>query len=118
MSTMLENFIFSYPDVTLAHAGYGRHFHLGHANLIFSTPRQRFQTFIDIEGIPYRFIVVGQLTSFRVIEDSFGHYLSVNLRQTDYHGHFSFGDTFRKQMDTLRKIEDEDKKGGGMTTQV
>ncbi|KAF8814987.1 hypothetical protein BYT27DRAFT_7249570 [Phlegmacium glaucopus] len=117
MTTRLETFIFSYPDVTLAHAGYGRHFHLGHANSIFSTPRQQFQSFIDIEGTPYRFIVVGQLSSFKVIEDLFGHYLLVNLRESDYHGHFSFGDTFCKQMDTLQKIEDKDKKMGGMSTQ-
>ncbi|KAF8803390.1 hypothetical protein BYT27DRAFT_7340883 [Phlegmacium glaucopus] len=99
--------IHSYPSVALSCTDYGHHFHLGHGAHIPSTPTQRLQSFVEIEGSPYRFVVIGQLSSFEVAEDSFGHYLSVNL------GHFeassTFADTFSGQLDTLQKIEEEDR---------
>ena len=60
-----------YPTfITLSDMEYGRHFHLGHGVKIPSSPSQRLQSFVDSEGTPYRFIVVGQLKSFKVVEDA------------------------------------------------
>lgn len=70
MSTSLKNFVNSHPTVTLSHTDYGRHFHLGKGVNIPSFPTQRLQTFVETEGLPYRFVVVGQLMSFKVVEDS------------------------------------------------
>jgi hypothetical protein len=70
MTTTLENFVIAHPQVTLSHTDYGQHFYLGCSINILSSPAQRIQAFVEDEGSPYRFIVVGQLTSFRVVEDS------------------------------------------------
>ncbi|KAF8804158.1 hypothetical protein BYT27DRAFT_7302164 [Phlegmacium glaucopus] len=55
--------------------------------------------------------------SFKVIEHAFGRYLTVNVRQCDHNDHSTFGDVFRNQMDTLRGIEDDDKRMGSVKTQ-
>ena len=70
MATLLENFVITHPEVTLSHTDYGRHFNLGNGINILSAPTQRLQSFVEEGGTPYRFIVVGQLASFKVIEDS------------------------------------------------
>jgi hypothetical protein len=56
--------------ITLSHSVYGRHFHLGDGINIPSSPVQRLHSFVELEGPAYRFIVVGQLMSFKVAEDS------------------------------------------------
>jgi hypothetical protein len=71
MTTLLNKFVLSHPSVTLSYTDYGRHFHLGYYGVnIPSSPTQRLQSFVELEGSPYRFIVVGQLMSFKVVEDS------------------------------------------------
>ena len=73
MTTTLENFVIAHPQVALSHTDYGQHFYLGCGINILSSPAQRIQAFVEDEGSPYRFIIVGQLTSFRVVEDSVRH---------------------------------------------
>ncbi|KAF8817654.1 hypothetical protein BYT27DRAFT_7247198 [Phlegmacium glaucopus] len=68
---------------------------------------RRFQSFVEIEGCPYRFVVVGRLSSFQVVEDSFGHFLSVNIGGFQTVGRF--GDMFIGQLRTLQKIEEDDR---------
>ena len=70
MATLLGNFVITHPEVTLSHTDYGHQFSLGPGTNILSTPTQRLQSFVEEGGSPYRFIVVGQLASFRVVEDS------------------------------------------------
>jgi hypothetical protein len=70
MTTLLKDFVNSHPTVALSNANYGRHFHLGHGVNIPSSPTQRLHMFVETEGTPYRFIVVGCLMSFKVVEDS------------------------------------------------
>jgi hypothetical protein len=64
----------SHPAVTLSHTDYGMHFHIGHGVNILTVPSQRLRTFVEndgsSEGSPYRFVVVGQLASFKIVEDS------------------------------------------------
>jgi hypothetical protein len=72
MTTMLEDFLFSHPDVTLSNTRYGENFHLGSGASVMSSPVQRLRSFVENEGSPYRFFVVGRLTSFKVIEDVVG----------------------------------------------
>ena len=70
MASTLENFLVSHPAVTLSHTEYGFHFHLGGGVNILSSPTQRLQCFVENEGVPYRFIVVGRLASFKIVEDA------------------------------------------------
>ena len=70
MTALLENFVVSHPDVTLSHTFYGQHFYLGSSVNISSTPIQRVQSFVENEGSPYRFLIFGQLSSFKVVEDA------------------------------------------------
>ena len=74
MTSTLENFMISHPAVTLSHTDYGLHFHLGNGVNILTTPSQRLQTFVEDDGTsggsPYRFLVVGRLASFKIVEDS------------------------------------------------
>lgn len=70
MTTLLENFVITHPDVTLSHTNYGQHFHLGNSVNILSSPGQRVHSFVESEGAPYRFMIVGQLSSFKVVEDA------------------------------------------------
>ena len=70
MSLMLEKFLRENPNMTLSDTCYGQHFHLGCAVNILSVPTQRLQSFIEKHGDPYKFIVVGQLASFKVVEDA------------------------------------------------
>ena len=70
MATLLENFMITHPDVTLSHTNYGRNFYLGSGVNILSSPAQRLQSFVENEGNPYRFMIVGQLASFKVVEGS------------------------------------------------
>ena len=70
MATLLENYVVTHPAVTLSHTDYGQHFYLGKGVNILSTPTQRLQSFVENEGSPYRFIVIGHLASFKVVEDS------------------------------------------------
>jgi hypothetical protein len=127
MTTSLENFVITHPDVTLSHTEYGQHFYLGSKVNILSSPSQRLQSFVENEGSPYRFIIVGRLTSFKVVEDSvcgllflqlklcsvlinleyeFGLFLSVNLGQLQNPS--IFAEIFEGQLSTLQKIEEED----------
>ena len=70
MTTLLENYVVSHPYVTLSHTEYGHHFYLGCGVNILSSPCQRVQTFVENEGSLYRFIIVRQLMSFKVVEDA------------------------------------------------
>ena len=74
MTLTLEKFLVSHPAVTLSHAEYGLHFYLGKGVSIPASPPQRLQTFVENDGTPggtpYRFVVVGQLASFKIVEDS------------------------------------------------
>lgn len=74
MTSTLENFVISHPAVTLSHADYGLHFHIGHDVNIQTSPPQRFHYFVENdgspEGSPYRFIIVGRLASFKIVEDT------------------------------------------------
>jgi hypothetical protein len=70
MTTSLIKFVHSHPSVTLSFTEYERHFHLGYGVNIPSTPTQRLHSFVELEGSPYRFIVVGNLKSFKVVEDA------------------------------------------------
>ena len=70
MTTFLENFLANHPGVTLSHTEYGKQFCLGNGINILSLPSQRVQTFVENEGAPYRFMIVGQLMSFKVVEDA------------------------------------------------
>jgi hypothetical protein len=70
MFSLLENFVTTRPDVTLSHAQYGNDFYLGCSVNILSSPTQRLRSFVENEGAPYRFVVVGQLSSFKVVEDA------------------------------------------------
>ena len=70
MTTYLENFLVNHPGVTLSHTEYGKQFCLGNGVNILSSPSQRVQTFIENEGAPYQFMIVGQLMSFKVVEDA------------------------------------------------
>jgi hypothetical protein len=72
MSNPLENFVINHPDVTLSHTDYGQHFHLGCGVNILTSPAQRVHSFVEIEGSSYRFLIVGQVASFRVAEDAVG----------------------------------------------
>lgn len=71
MTTLLKNFVNSHPTFTLSKAEYGRHFHLGDGVNIPSSPTQRLHNFVETERTPrpYRFIVVGRLMSFKVVDD-------------------------------------------------
>ena len=74
MTSTLENFIISHPAMTLSHADYGLHFHVGRGVNIQMSPPQHFHYFVkndgSPEGSPYRFIIVGHLTSFKIVEDT------------------------------------------------
>ncbi|KAF8798656.1 hypothetical protein BYT27DRAFT_7264773 [Phlegmacium glaucopus] len=107
MTTLLHKFVLSYPDVTLSHTEYGRHFHLGHGARLFSSPTQHIQSFVEIEGLPYRFIVVGRLMSFKVVDDPFGHHLCINIGQIESPS--AFADMFRRQLVTLQRVEESDR---------
>lgn len=71
MTTLLENFLCRHQTITLSGTVYGRDFQLGDGVKICTTPSQRLQSFIDLEGdgSSYRFIAVGKLMSFKVVED-------------------------------------------------
>ena len=70
MSMILKKFLRDNPAMTLSDTRYGKHFHLGHAVNILSVLTQRLQSFIESHGEPYKFLVVGQLASFEVVEDA------------------------------------------------
>ena len=70
MATLLENFVSTHPDFALSHTTYGQYFHLGNSVNILSSPGQQVHSFIESEGAPYRFMIVGQLLSFKVVEDA------------------------------------------------
>jgi hypothetical protein len=74
MSTFLEDFVVAHPAATLSHTKYGQHFYLGYGVNIVSSPAQRLQFFVEngSEGTPYRFLIVGRLSSFKVVEDAVG----------------------------------------------
>ena len=138
MSRSLNESVIGFPSIrviTLSHTIYGRHFHLGDSVNIPSSPMQRLQSFVELEGTPYRFILVGQLMSFKVVEDSvraflfiktvsssellgfeFGHYLSVNVGQP--RSPSTFINMFTGQMVTLRNIEEVDRTDEAVQAQV
>jgi hypothetical protein len=68
--TLLENLVQSNPTSSLAHSEYGRHYVLENGFYIYTSPSQRLRSFVDAEGSPCRFIVVGQLASFKIVEHS------------------------------------------------
>ena len=70
MATLLENFVSTHPDFALSHTTYGQYFHLGNSVNILSSPGQQVHSFIESEGAPYQFMIVGQLLSFKVVEDA------------------------------------------------
>lgn len=70
MATFLKIFVINHPDVTLSHTEYRQQFYLGCGVNISSTPSQCVLSFVENEGSPYRFMIVGQLMSFKVIEDA------------------------------------------------
>jgi hypothetical protein len=127
MTTLLETFVINHPDVTLSDTDYRHHFHLGGGVNIVSSPAQRVHSFVENEGSSYRFLIVGQVASFRVVEDAvrlfiffpqrthdsltqaglqFGFYLSVNLGEPQSQSVFS--EMFQRQQATLEKIEEEE----------
>lgn len=139
MSIVLEDFVTAHPSATLSHTTYGQHFHLGYGVNILSSPTQRLQFFVEngTEGTPYRFLIVGRLTSFKVVQDAvghlfffyplkkgaiftrcpkFGHYLSVCLGDLQTSSFFT--DLYWGQMGTLKKIEEEDGKDPNVHAQV
>ncbi|KAF8798367.1 hypothetical protein BYT27DRAFT_7264937 [Phlegmacium glaucopus] len=79
MVSMLHDFVLCYPAVTLAYAQYGQDFHFGNASQLLSSPMQHFQSSVESDGSAYHFIVIGQLTGFKVMDDSFGRCLSLNI---------------------------------------
>jgi hypothetical protein len=139
MALSLENFITSHSAVTLSYSDYGLHFHLGQGVNILTTPSQCLRSFVENdgtpEGSPYRFIVIGRLASFKIVEDSvslfclrvlnkrlthrrieFGHFLSVHLGQLQPSS--AFTEVFRRQIVSLQKIEEEDGTNVRLHTQV
>ena len=68
MSTLLLHLFTHFPAITLAHSIYRRHFHRGIPTHVFLSTDDllQVQTFVELEGPVYRFIVVGQLNSFDV----------------------------------------------------
>ena len=70
MTTLLETFVINHPDVTLSHTDYKEHFHLGCGVNIVTAPTQRVHSFVETDGSPYRFLIVGQVASFKVVEDA------------------------------------------------
>lgn len=140
MSTTLENFVIAHPAVTLSHTDYGQQFHLGTGVHIVSSPTQRLQSFVENgTGSPHRFLIIGQLSSFRIVEDpvcaqqafdalmtftrrdiQFGHFLSVNLGQFTSQTSTAtvFSDIFLRQVETLRRIELDDGMDSDLLSQV
>lgn len=74
MASFLENFVVNHPDVTLSNTTYRQHFYLGRGVNIASSPAQCIHSFVEIEGSSYRFLVVGQVASFKVLEDAVGFF--------------------------------------------
>jgi hypothetical protein len=72
MPMSLEDFVGLHLTITLSQLQYGQHFGLGRPTHIGTSPTQHVQSFVDDEGVPYRFMVVGRLMSFKVVEDSVG----------------------------------------------
>jgi hypothetical protein len=86
MTSLLETFVSNHPDVTLSHTCYRQHFYLGRGINIVSSPPQCVRNFVEIEGSPYRFLIVGQVASFKVVEDAVcSHYLT-NSQCSDANG--------------------------------
>jgi hypothetical protein len=59
MPMSLEDFVEQHPMVTLSQVEYGHDFGLGRGIHVGTTPTQRVQSFVNAEGVPYRFMVVG-----------------------------------------------------------
>ena len=135
MSRLLKDFVLGHPAVTLSHTKYRHHFRLGNGINIILRPTQCLRSFVEAwsEGSPYHFLVVGQLMSFKVVEDAiglfflwgfspmeyltqsggfffvcfkFGHFLSVNLGKLQ--PSLVFTTVFWGQLATLQKIEEEE----------
>ena len=126
MTTLLETFVTNHPNITLSHTDYREHFHLGCGVNIVSSPSQRVHSYVENDGTPYRFLIVGQVASFKVIEDAvrflffkiikinilyrhrpqFGIYLTVSLGEPRPPSIFS--EMFQRQRANLVKIEEDD----------
>ena len=125
----------------LSHTDYGCDFHLGGTSSvnILTSLTQCLQSFVENKGSPYHFIVVGQLASFKIVEDAvscilffcfFFCNLPYKLTQWTISLDISFQSTlasfnacqfsevFWWQMDTLQKIEEEDGLDSNMHSQV
>jgi hypothetical protein len=127
MTTSLANFLFHHPTLTLSYTDYGRDFLLGPGVNISSSPTQRLQSFVARGGTTFRVVVVGQLTSFKVVEDpvrpenvdgylyltlsnmEFGHYVSVSIGQPSLPPPSRLVDVYQGQLTTLENIEEEDR---------
>ena len=70
MPMSLDDFIDLHPMVTLTQPEYGQDFGLGRRIHIGTSPTQCVQSFVNADGLPYRFLLVGRLMSFKVVEDS------------------------------------------------
>ena len=140
-TAFVENFIVAHPDVSLAHTEYCLHFFLSGGANILASPSQRVRTFVEYDESPYRFIIVGELASFKVVDCSvspfffyffyfslvyrficssignkFGHFLSVNLGELRYPS--ILAEIFKGQMATLRRIETRDNSNEHVHVQV
>ena len=72
MTLLLETFLQNHPDVTLSDTVYRQQFYIGCGVNISSSPAQCVRSFVEIEGSPYCFLIVGQVASFKVVEDAVG----------------------------------------------
>jgi hypothetical protein len=138
MPMSLDDLVTAHPMITLSHIEYGRDFYLGRATNICTLPAQRVQTFVDTDRSPYRFLIVGRLMSFKVVEDSvwvffsliclcnmsrlnlayvkIGHYLSAKIGRPLTSSGFTH--VFWDQVATLQDIEDKDGVDDAMDAQV
>jgi hypothetical protein len=70
MPMSLDDIVNKHPMITLSHVQYGRNLYLGQGVNICTSPAQRLQAFVNEDNVPCRFMVVGRLMSFKVVEDS------------------------------------------------
>ncbi|KAF8798479.1 hypothetical protein BYT27DRAFT_7343435 [Phlegmacium glaucopus] len=106
MATMLKDFILASPNVSLSHARYGHDFQFGNSMCLFSSPMQHFRFAVELEGSENCFIVLGQLAGFKIVEDSFGLCLSLDLGQIG--SLCFFAGLFQAQLETLESVEEQD----------
>lgn len=74
MTSLLETFLQNHPDITLSYTVYRQQFYIGRGVDIPSSPAQCVRSFVEIEGSPYHFLIVGHVASFKVVEDAVGFF--------------------------------------------